>query len=143
MFKIKSSDYKIYSKFIENLAKKLNKFYYLKLNKPFKVSNSKANKTSTNIKQTNRKVIRAIKNLNPKNTFKLTRAFTHFINFINLAELIDTSRSLNEYENSKKKIANNNLFIEEIFEDLFNSKNLSEKQLEYAANDVLYLILVS
>ena len=39
MLKIKSSDYKIYSKFIENLAKKLTKFYYLKLNKPFKVSN--------------------------------------------------------------------------------------------------------
>ncbi len=39
MFKIKSSDYKIYSKFIENLAKKLTKFYYLKLNKPFKISN--------------------------------------------------------------------------------------------------------
>ena len=33
---------------------------------------SKANKTSLNINQTNRKVIRAIKNLNPKNTFKLT-----------------------------------------------------------------------
>jgi len=39
VFKIKSSDYKTYSKFIENLAKKLTKFYYLKLNKPFKVSN--------------------------------------------------------------------------------------------------------
>ena len=39
MLKIKSSDYKIYSKFIENLAKKLTKFYYLKLDKPFKVSN--------------------------------------------------------------------------------------------------------
>ena len=39
MIKIKSSDYKVYSKFIENLAKKLTKFYYLKLNKPFKVSN--------------------------------------------------------------------------------------------------------
>ena len=39
MLEIKSSDYKIYSKFIENLAKKLTKFYYLKLNKPFKVSN--------------------------------------------------------------------------------------------------------
>ena len=39
MLKLKSSDYKIYSKFIENLAKKLTKFYYLKLNKPFKVSN--------------------------------------------------------------------------------------------------------
>ena len=39
MPKLKSSDYKIYSKFIENLAKKLTKFYYNKLNKPFKVSN--------------------------------------------------------------------------------------------------------
>lgn len=36
---LKSSDYKAYSKFIESLAKKLNKFYYDKLNKAFKVSN--------------------------------------------------------------------------------------------------------
>jgi myo-inositol-1(or 4)-monophosphatase len=36
---LKSSDYKVYSKFIEDLAKKLTKFYYSKLNKPFKVSN--------------------------------------------------------------------------------------------------------
>ena len=36
---LKSSNYRIYSKFIENLAKKLTKFYYSKLNKPFKVSN--------------------------------------------------------------------------------------------------------
>ena len=36
---LKSSDYRTYSKFIENLAKKLTKFYYLKLDKPFKVSN--------------------------------------------------------------------------------------------------------
>ena len=36
---LKYSDYITYSKFIENLAKKLNKFYYSKLNKPFKVSN--------------------------------------------------------------------------------------------------------
>ena len=35
----KSSDYKVYSKFIESLAKKLTKFYYSKLNKSFKVSN--------------------------------------------------------------------------------------------------------
>jgi len=97
---------------------------------------SKANKTSLNINQTNRKVIRAIKNLNPKNTFKLTRAFTHFMNFINLAELIDASRSLNEYENSKKKIANNNLFIEEIFEDLFNNKNISENKIYDTAKNL-------
>ena len=36
---LKSSDYITYSEFIENLAKKLTRFYYLKLNKPFKVSN--------------------------------------------------------------------------------------------------------
>ncbi len=39
MLKLKSTDYKAYSKFIENLAKKLTKLYYSKLNKPFKVSN--------------------------------------------------------------------------------------------------------
>ena len=36
---LKSSDYKAYSRFIESLAKKLTKFYYSRLNKPFKVSN--------------------------------------------------------------------------------------------------------
>ena len=65
---------------------------------------SKANKINPNSNQTNRKVVRAIKNLSPKNSFKLTRAFTHFMNFINLADSIDASRSLNEYENSKKKL---------------------------------------
>ncbi|MDC1032869.1 inositol monophosphatase [Candidatus Pelagibacter sp.] len=36
---LKSKDYTTYSRFIENLAEKLTKFYYLKLNKSFKVSN--------------------------------------------------------------------------------------------------------
>ena len=39
MQKLKTSDYKAYSKFIESLARKLTKFYYIKLNKPFRVSN--------------------------------------------------------------------------------------------------------
>ena len=39
MSTLKSSNYKTYSNFIENLAKKLTKFYYSKLNKPFKISN--------------------------------------------------------------------------------------------------------
>ncbi len=39
MQKLKSSEYKAYSKFIINLAKKLTRFYYSKLNKPFKVFN--------------------------------------------------------------------------------------------------------
>ncbi|MDC3024766.1 phosphoenolpyruvate carboxylase [Candidatus Pelagibacter sp.] len=97
---------------------------------------SKANNKSLNTKQTNRKVIKAIQNLDPKNTLKLTRAFTHFMNFINLAELIDASRSLNEYENNKKKISNRNLFIEEIFEDLFKSKNLSDKKIYDTAKNL-------
>tara|TARA_B100001057_G_scaffold495943_1_gene596082 strand:- start:434 stop:1240 length:807 start_codon:yes stop_codon:yes gene_type:complete len=36
---IKSSEYKIFSTFIESLAKKLTKFYYSKLNKKFKTTN--------------------------------------------------------------------------------------------------------
>ena len=97
---------------------------------------SKANKTKRNIRQTNKKVIQAIQYLSPKNTFKLSRAFSHFMNFINLAELIDASRNLNEYENSKKKIASNNLFIEEIFEELFNNKNISENKIYDTAKNL-------
>ena len=36
---MKPSDYRVYSKFMENLAKKLTKFYYSKLNRAFVVSN--------------------------------------------------------------------------------------------------------
>ncbi len=64
---------------------------------------SKANKTNLNNQNSFGKIIRTIKNISPKNTFKLTRAFSHFMNLINLAESIDASRSLNEYENNKKR----------------------------------------
>ena len=36
---LNSKDYKVYSKFVENLARKLTSFYYSKLNRTFKVSN--------------------------------------------------------------------------------------------------------
>ena len=36
---LKSINYKVYSKFLNILANKLTKFYYSKLNKPFKISN--------------------------------------------------------------------------------------------------------
>ena len=39
MSKIKSKEYKIYANFLNTLAKDLTRFYYLKLNKTFKVSN--------------------------------------------------------------------------------------------------------
>ncbi len=91
---------------------------------------SKTNKKNPNQKKLNSKILSLIKNLNPKNTFKLTRAFSHFMNFMNLAELVDASRSLIEYENNQKKLKNNkNLFIEEIFEDLFRKKNISKNKI--------------
>ena len=82
------------------------------------------------------KIIRTINKLNSKYTFKLTRAFTHFMNLINLAESIDASRKLDEYENSKKKIYNKNIFIEEIFEDLFNNKRISENKIYNLAKNL-------
>ncbi len=39
MIKLKSSEYKNYSKFLNNLANRLTKFYFSRLNKPFKISN--------------------------------------------------------------------------------------------------------
>ena len=90
---------------------------------------SKANKINPNQKKLNFKVINAIKKINPQNTFKLTRAFSHFMNLINLAELVDASRVLNDYENNKKKLNKKNLFIEEIFEDLFRKKNISKNTI--------------
>ena len=65
---------------------------------------SKANIKNKNNKNRFNKITLEIERLKPIKIFKLARAFTHFMNFINLAELIDASRSLNEYENSKKKL---------------------------------------
>ena len=58
------------------------------------------------------------------------------MNFINLADLIDASRKLNEYENSNKKTSNNNIFIEEIFEDLFRNKKISETKIYNTAKNL-------
>ncbi len=97
---------------------------------------SKSNTSGQNHKKSNKKVINAIKNLSPNNTFKLTRAFSHFMNFINLAELVDTSRSLNEYENKKQKIHKTNIFIEEIFENLFKKKNIPNNKIYNLAKNL-------
>ena len=96
---------------------------------------SKVNKINYS-NSSNGKIIRVIKNLSPKNIFKLTRAFTHFMNFVNLAESLDASRNLDEYENSKKKNSNKNIFIEEIFEDLFNNKKISENKIYNLAKNL-------
>ena len=59
---LKSKDYKLYSKFLDNLANKLTKFYYSKLDKPFKVTNKLKNKgydPVTNIDKAFEKFIRS------------------------------------------------------------------------------------
>ena len=45
------------------------------------------------------KISTEVKKLSPENTLKLTRAFSHILNLLNLAESLDASRKLNEYEN--------------------------------------------
>ena len=60
------------------------------------------------------KISKEVKKLSPKNTFKLTRAFSHILNLMNLAESLDASRKLNEFENPYFKSKNQNLFIEDI-----------------------------
>ena len=97
---------------------------------------SKANKSNKAEKRSHLKIVKTIKNLSSENTFKLTRAFSHFMNFINLAESIDASRRLNEYENKKKKALSKNIFIEEIFEDLFKNKNISSNTIYNVAKNL-------
>ncbi|MDC2969932.1 phosphoenolpyruvate carboxylase [Candidatus Pelagibacter sp.] len=90
---------------------------------------SKANSANFKKNHSYKNIIKTIQGLNAKNTLKVTRAFSHFMNLMNLAEFIDASRSLNEYENSKKKINNSNIFIEEIFEDLFKNRKISNNKI--------------
>ena len=83
---------------------------------------SKANLANKHVKNPFKNIFNKINNLNPENTFKLARAFNHFMNFINLSETTDASRKLDEYENDKKNTSNKNIFIEEIFEKIFKDK---------------------
>ena len=86
---------------------------------------SKANTANTDKRKSFLNLSNKIKNLSPINLFKLTRAFTHFMNFINIAESIDGARKLDEYENKKQIDSNKNIFIEEIFEGFFKYKKIS------------------
>ena len=90
---------------------------------------SKANIANTNKKKSYKKLSNKIKNLSPINLFKLTRAFTHFMNFINIAESIDGARKLDEYENKNQIDSNKNIFIEEIFEGFFKNRKISTNKI--------------
>ncbi|MBD1170879.1 phosphoenolpyruvate carboxylase [Pelagibacterales bacterium SAG-MED02] len=96
---------------------------------------SKANKINLKNKNSFKKLVKTVRNSNPINTLRLTRAFTHLINFINLAESIDTSRNLDEYE-TKRKNLKYNIFIEEIFEKLFKNKKISNNKIYNLAKNL-------
>ena len=84
---LKSSDYKAYSKFIESLAKKLTKFYYLKLNRSFKISNSLKEKVMIQLQV----LIKHLKNLLEKKlkiNFQITKLLVKNLNIKNLKVIL-------------------------------------------------------
>jgi len=97
---------------------------------------SKANLANKHVKDPFKNILNKIKNLNPENTFKLTRAFNHFMNFINLSETTDASRKLDEYESNKINSNSKNIFIEDIFEKLFKDKKISNKKIYNVAKEL-------
>ena len=62
------------------------------------------------------------------------------MNLLNLAEIVDASRSLDEYEN-KKIINNKNIFIEEIFEKLFKNRKISNNKIYNFAKNLKMAVL--
>ena len=97
---------------------------------------SKANNSNSNNKKRFKKIISEINKLSSPNIFKLCRAFTHFMNFVNLTESLDSSRKLDEFENSNIKDDNKYIFIEEIFEKLFKSKKISKNKIYNIAKNL-------
>ena len=72
---------------------------------------SKANIANKNQRDPFKKILNEVKKLSPNSLFKLTRAFNHFMNFYNLAESIDASRTLDLYENVKQDKKFQNIFL--------------------------------
>ena len=97
---------------------------------------SKANIKNKNNKNRFNKITSEIQRLKPIKIFKLARAFNHFMNFINLAESIDASRKLDEFENSDLKDKHKNIFIEEIFEKLFKNKKIKPQKIYNIAKNL-------
>src|SRR6056300_1325276 len=90
------------------------------------------------------KISKEIKKLPPKQTFKITRAFSHILNLMNLAESLDASRKLNEYDNPFFKDKKQNIFIEDIINGLFKNKSISNNKIyEQAKNLDIGIVLTA
>ena len=97
---------------------------------------SKANIANKSQKEPFKKLSQQIKKLSPSNIYKLTRAYNHFMNLYNLAESIDASRTLDQYENTKQSKKRINVFIEEIFESFFKNKKVSNNKIYNIAKNM-------
>ena len=75
------------------------------------------------------KISKDIRKLSPEVTLKVTRAFSHILNLMNLSESLDASRKLNEYDNPYFKNKKQNLFIEDIINNLFKNRKISDKKI--------------
>ena len=63
---------------------------------------------------------------------------------MNLAESLDASRKLNEYENPYFKNKNQNIFIEDIIKNLFKNRNISNNKIyEQASNLNIGIVLTA
>ena len=63
---------------------------------------------------------------------------------MNLAESLDASRKLNEYDNPYFKDKNQNIFIEDIFNGLFKNKSISNNKIyEQAKNLDIGIVLTA
>ena len=105
---------------------------------------SKINTNKSNKHNSYKALSAKIKKLNSEKIFKITRSFTHLLNLMNLAESLDASRKLNEYEISDKKEKNKNIFIEQIIKDFFkNKKILNKKIYDQAKNLNIGIVLTA
>ncbi len=126
--KLLREDIRLLGTFLGRVIKDQEGLVFFKIVEKFRLlsKNTLSDKNKTRIFS---KILKEVKKLSPKNTCKLTRAFSHILNLMNLAESLDASRKLNEFENPYFKSKNQNLFIEDIIEGLFKNRKISDKKI--------------
>ena len=141
--KLLREDFRLLGTFLGKVIKDQEGNIFFNIVEKFRLL-SKNTLTDNNKSKVFSKISTEVKKLSPENTFKLTRAFSHILNLLNLAESIDASRKLNEYENPYFKNKNQNLFIEDLIEGLFKNKKISGKKIyEQATNLDIGIVLTA
>jgi len=126
--KLLREDIRLLGTFLGRVIKDQEGLVFFKIVEKFRLL-SKNTLSDKNKSRIFSKISKEVKKLSPKNIFKLTRAFSHILNLMNLAESLDASRKLNEFENPYFNSKNQNLFIEDIIESLFKNRKISDKKI--------------